>query len=144
MLKKDQALLQTKPVNIYSLYNDYAGMLLGYVLETVKDKKQAEEYVVKIFGNLAADPEVNKINTWCRLQLFAKQELANYHGSEALYNPSNKYLNQMTDEQRHIFCSFYYTKKTTTQLAKELNRSEDLIKKLLKEAFVLIRRSHDN
>ena|ERR1700761_5375570 len=144
MLKKDQALLHTKPTHIHSLYSDYAGMLLGYILQAVNDKKLAEEYVVKIFRNLAMYPHLNQVNTWSRLQQFAKQELNKYHECEAPNSSPNKYLTQMTDEQKHIFCSFYYTQKSTPEIAREVNKSEDEVRKILKEAFVLIRRSHDN
>jgi len=157
MVKQDQALLQTGPLSIYSLYDTYAGMLLGYIFEVVKDKKIAEDYLVKTFSSVAKkfnDINWDETNNWCQLQRFAKNELVAFHdalkGCETPAVPNiaaklpNKYLDQMTDEQKLIFCNIYYSKKTTAQLAVEINKPEDLIKKLLKEAFAIIRRSNEN
>jgi DNA-directed RNA polymerase specialized sigma24 family protein len=159
MDKQDQMLLAVKPVSIRSLYENYADMLLGYIFEIVKDRKLAEEYLVKIFTNISSS-NFNKLdwegtNTWCQLMRFAKNELLAFNNTVAdcetddvpaavMYKSSNKYLDRMTDEQKHVFCSFYYHKKTTAELSKELNRSEDLIRISLKEAFTIIRSSHGN
>jgi DNA-directed RNA polymerase specialized sigma24 family protein len=150
MVKKDQAVLQTKPLSIYSLYDDYAAMLLGYIFEIVKDKKLAEDYLIKTFGSVAQkfnDINWGESNSWCLLQRIAKNELAAQSGQTAEtpgFNLNNKYLSGMTDEQRLVFCSIYYSKKTTAQLAAEINKSEVLVKKLLKEAFTMIRKSNEN
>ncbi|MCC8423460.1 RNA polymerase sigma factor [Mucilaginibacter sp. UR6-11] len=157
MVKQDRALLQTKPLSVYTLYDAYAGMLLGYIFEVVKDKKLAEEYLVRTFSNVAK--QFNKINwdetnNWCLLQRFAKSELSTFNDTsknplaavikKPKAEPPNKYLDQMTDEQRFIFCNIYYSSKTTAQLAKEIGKSEGLIKQLLKEAFAVIRKSNGN
>ncbi len=157
MANQDTALLQTKPISLYKLYDVYAGMLLGYILEIVKDKQQAEDYLIKTFSNIAQQfNEINwdNTNTWCLLQRFAKNELADFTNAvaacetpaatNARHGSPNKYLDRMTDEQKHIFCNFYYYQKTTSQLAAELNKSEKLVRESLKEAFVIIKRSHDN
>jgi hypothetical protein len=156
MVKPDDALVQTKPISIYSLYDAYAGMLLGYIFEVVKDRKVAEEYLVKIFSTVAEKfTEINwyETNNWCQLQRFAKNELTAFKeavdGCEtpvtgSQHSAPNKYLDQMTEEQKHIFCNFYYNKKTTAQLSQQLNRPEDLIRRSLKEAFAIIRRTNDN
>ena len=155
MVKNDHAVLQTKPTSIYSLYDDYAAMLLGYIYEVVKDKKVAEDYLVRTFSSIAQ--KFNNINwgdsnPWCQLQRLARIELADYRKvaetyetveATSIYLP-NKYLNQMTDEQKLVFCNVYYNRKTTLQLAAEINKSEESVKKLLKEAFVMIRRSNEN
>lgn len=158
MVKQDRVLSQNKAININSLYDNYAGMLLGYIFEVVKDRSIAEEYLVKIFCKIAKtqnDKTRDEINTWCQLQRLAKTELTPfYNASEECEAPdahdvvkhrsSNKYLEQMTDEQQQIFCNFYYNKKSTAQLSSQLNISEDLIRKSLKESFAIIRRAHDN
>jgi DNA-directed RNA polymerase specialized sigma24 family protein len=155
MVKNDQAALQTKPLSIYSLYDDYAAMLLGYIFEVVKDKKVAEDYLVKTFNRVAQkfnDINWGQSNNWCQLQQIAKNELAEYnYAAEGCESPkassfsqTNKYLNKMTDEQKLVFCNIYYSKKTTAQLAAEINKSEELVKTLLKEAFTMIRKSNEN
>jgi uncharacterized protein YktB (UPF0637 family) len=157
MVKQDQALLQTKPLSIHSLYDAYAGMLLGYIFEVVKDKKTAEDYLVKTFSSIAEKfNEVNwaETNNWCVLQRFAKDELASYNDKSKGWKTSsttnykgglpNKYLDRMSDEQRLVFCNIYYSKKTTAQLAQEINKSEELIKQLLKDAFAIIRTANEN
>jgi DNA-directed RNA polymerase specialized sigma24 family protein len=157
MVKRDQALLQTKPLSIHSLYDAYAGMLLGYIFEVVKDKKTAEDYLVKTFSTIAAhfnDINWAETNKWCLLQRFAKSELTAFNEivksykttAEANYAGSlpNKYLNKMSDEQKFVFCNIYYSKKTTAQLANETNKSEETVKQSLKEAFAIIRTTNGN
>src|SRR4051812_2104367 len=107
MVKNDQAVLQTKPLSIYSLYDDYAAMLLGYIYEVVKDKKVAEDYLVKTFSSVAQkfnDINWGESNSWCQLQRIAKTELTAYKqaaqscetAEAAINNLPNKYLNKMT------------------------------------------------
>lgn len=153
-----QALSATKPISIRGLYEEHAGMLLGYLFEIVKDRKLAEEYLAKIFTDIARqfhEADWSGNNTWCRLQRLAKNELAQFNDTIQdcedhttsgflMQNSHNKYLDQMTDEQKQLFCSVYYHRKTTVQLSKELNKPEDLIRKLLKEAFAIIRKSCEN
>lgn len=57
---------------------------------------------------------------------------------------ANKYLDRMTGEQRQIFCSVYYHRYTIAQLAIELDKPEDSINKILKEAFAVIKQSHES
>jgi uncharacterized protein YktB (UPF0637 family) len=154
MVKQGEALLQTKPVSIYKLYDSYAAMLLGYIQEVVKDQLIAEEYLLKTFDTVAKkinDINWHESNNWAQLLRLAKIELTPFH--DALKAPSlvpvtnsipNKYLDKMTDEQRFVFCSIYYSKKTTAQLSKEINKPGELIKTLLKEAFSIIRESNES
>jgi DNA-directed RNA polymerase specialized sigma24 family protein len=157
MLKKDYALLKNKPLNVYSLYDEYAGMLLGYLIGVVKSKALAEDYLVKTFNSLSqnyTDINWDETSKWCCLQRFAKNELLSYHptsnNSEAsaeIKNVNggshNKYLDKMTEEQRLVFNCIYCNKKTVAQLSEEINKPEYLIKKLLKEAFAIIRGAHE-
>jgi uncharacterized protein YktB (UPF0637 family) len=88
------------------------------------------------------------------LQRIAKSELASFNDTSKGWNtPSttnykgglpNKYLDRMNDEQRFVFCSIYYSKKTTAQLAAEINKPEEQIKQSLKEAFAIIRKANEN
>ncbi|MES2425376.1 MAG: sigma-70 family RNA polymerase sigma factor [Bacteroidota bacterium] len=150
MLKKEDTLLKNKPLTVYSLYDEYAGMLLGYLIGVVKNKAIAEDYLVKTFSSLAKN--FNNINwdeasKWCHLQRIAKNELLAYYENpnkhELFTNSQNQYLDKMTEDQQLVFNYFYFHKKTVSQLCEEINTSEDLVKKLLKEAFSIIRKSHE-
>ncbi|HTH83636.1 MAG TPA: hypothetical protein VL490_11915 [Mucilaginibacter sp.] len=155
MVKQNEALLQTKATTIHSLYDAYAGMLMGYIFEIVKDKTLAEEYLVKAFSSV--NKQFNEINwsdnKWCLLQRIAKNELTEFYKALKDCDPPvtaintnspNKYHDRMTDEQKHIFCNFYYNKRTSAELSQELNKPEKLIRAQLKEAFAVIKTSHDN
>lgn len=146
MVKQDQS-THTKLLDINSLYDAYAGMLFGYIFEVVRDRKTAEDCLVKTFSSIAEkfnETSWDEGNTWCRLQRFVKNEMAAfYRATESNEAPAalpNIYLNEMTDEQRLVFCNIYYSKKTTAQLAAEMNKPETDIKQLLKTAFAVIRK----
>src|SRR4051812_25989851 len=111
MVKQDETLLQTRPISIRSLYDAYEGMLLGYIFEVVKDKKIAEQYLVKTFSTIADNfKDINwaETNKWCLLQRFAKGELTAFTEVAKTYQTKantnfagglpNRYLNKMTDE----------------------------------------------
>lgn len=154
MVKQNQAMPQTKSAGIHSVYDRYAAMLLGYIFEVVGDKKVAEDYLAKIFNGLAQnfnDIDWSMGNNWLLLQRYAKNQLVKFDSAAegcqtqfSHYNLKNKYLNKMTGEQKLVFCNIYYSKKTTAQVAAEINKPEELIKKLLKEAFTIIRTSNEN
>jgi DNA-directed RNA polymerase specialized sigma24 family protein len=157
MKKQGKALLQTKPPGIHILYDNYAAMLLGYINEVVKDKAVAEEYLLKTFNTIAQKINCtnwSENNNWVQLLRFAREELIPFYdtvkGCEAPAvasindNIAYKYFDKMTADQKHVFCSIYYSKKTTAELSAEINKSEDLIKTLLKEAFCIIRRLNEN
>ncbi|GAA4086108.1 sigma factor-like helix-turn-helix DNA-binding protein [Mucilaginibacter panaciglaebae] len=155
MAKQDQEILNTKPLSIRSIYDAYAGMLLGYIFEVVKDHKIAEHYLVKTFCRIAEkfnETDWGETNISCQLRRFAKNELVDFYKLAEDYeipahNRSatlqNVYLNQMTDEQKLVFCNIYYGRITTAQLAAEIKKPEAEVKQLLKEAFAVIRRLHE-
>jgi hypothetical protein len=142
-----EALLQTHKQTKQGLYNSYAGMLLGYIFRVVKGNDVAEQYLVEIFNALQPEDidEMTQpgVNTYCRLQQLARKKLSvnNNDGSVATNNAaqSNKYIDLMNPDQRLVFCGVHYQGKTTAKLAIELNRSETIIRQLLKESFTIIR-----
>jgi hypothetical protein len=157
MVKQGEALLQTKPVSIHTLYDSYAAMLLGYIHEVVRDQTVAEEYLLKTFNTVAKKFDVinwHETNNWPQLLRLAKIELTPFHDTlKGCETPAtggkdniitNKYLDKMTAEQRLFFCSIYYSKKTTAQLSEEINKPGERIKTLLKEAFTIIRESNES
>lgn len=138
-----------------ALYDEYAGVLLGYIYEVVKDHAMAEQYLVSVFNELPGHlHEIIQpgLNTYRQLQLLTRKVLANYFETipvckttdpEKNYLPSttNKFLLGMTKEQQLIFCSIHYQGKSISVLAAEMKKPEEVIKKLLQQAFTAIRRA---
>lgn len=154
-----QALTQNRPESVRNLYDRHAGMMLGYILGVVKDRKLAEKYLVQIFCDLSQhfhEIDWDSTNNWCLLQRFAKEKLTSFTDEGArenetdetseleLRNSGDKYLGKLTDEQKLIFCEVYYRGKTVTVISVELKKTEDLIRKTLKEAFAIIRKGCEN
>ncbi|WCT11851.1 sigma factor-like helix-turn-helix DNA-binding protein [Mucilaginibacter jinjuensis] len=148
-----QIILKQAPYSLHDLYDRYAGMLLGYLSEAVKDRKLAEQHLVNIFNIIPQHlDELNTAdtNTWCQLQRLAKKHLTGSSVKETgghevgngiiIEKGRNKFLDQMSNEQQTVFCAVYYNHKTIMQLADELNKPEELIRKALREAFAIIRK----
>ncbi|OCX52309.1 hypothetical protein BEL04_12600 [Mucilaginibacter sp. PPCGB 2223] len=148
--------LKTKTVSIQSLYESYGAMLLGYIIAIVKDKELAENYLVKVFGCIAArfaHIEWDESSAWHQLRRLASQELSAftdtvkacgyYGGQPDATLTGNKYVSRMTDEQRQVFCNIYYHQYTVAQLALGLDKTEAAVNKILKEAFTIIKQSHE-
>jgi len=155
MLKINRQLsVDSNAENIRILYDRHAGMLLGYIIEVVQDRKLAEEWLVKLFCELSVhfnDINWESTNSWCQLQRFAKNKLADYNQTNkqletnkitglVMHSGRNKYLEQLTDEQKVVFCDVYYHGKSTAAISTELNKPEDVIRKTLKEAFAIMRK----
>lgn len=142
-----------------SLYNRYAGMLLGYLLEVVKSAPVAEQCLVEIFSDLqfAEIQSITKpgVNTFCQLQQIARRKLASFTSTVAdcegqdthakgIAIKGNNIIDLMGPEQQHVFCGMHYHGKTTAMLASELNKPEDAIKRILKESFTIIRNQRND
>ncbi|WP_316840207.1 hypothetical protein [Pedobacter gandavensis] len=148
-----QVIIDHPAQSIRCLYDQHAGKLLGYIFEVVKDRKLAEEYLVKIFSALSLlhqNQEQEGVSNWCQLLKFAKTKLLLFHvvkGYEEVYDlkgmalahPVNDYLDQLNEAQRKVFCEVYHHGKTISALAIALNTTEDLTRKTLKEAFLIMR-----
>ncbi|MDN3549450.1 hypothetical protein [Mucilaginibacter aquaedulcis] len=135
---------------VHKLYHKYAGMLLGYIFDVVKNETIAEQYLIAVFRD--AIHELNEfanedLSTFCYLHAITRKKLAEYfrdttyHNRES-YNSNNKYLRQMSFEQQFVFCGIHWQGKTTSSLAAELNKPEESIRKILKDCFTIIRNSN--
>lgn len=156
MLKIDrQVLVESKPESIRSLYDRYAGMLLGYVHEIVKDSKLAEECLVHIFCQLSAEFGAENSEgprNWVQLQRYARAQLMPYAAVSAktvangheLRRSDDPFLAALSAEQKRVFVDIYYYGKTPVMLATDLNKTEEFIRKTLKEAFAILRKSGEN
>ncbi len=148
-----QVTIDHQSQSIRCLYDRHAGMLLGYIFEVVKDRKLAEEYLVKIFSALSLLREKQEeadINTWCELLRYAKAKLlllhvqsrqdeTEVHTGMSVVRPANTYLDKLNEFQRRVFCEVYHHGKTISALSIALNTTEDLTRKTLKEAFLIMR-----
>ncbi|MES2278980.1 MAG: sigma factor-like helix-turn-helix DNA-binding protein [Bacteroidota bacterium] len=135
-----------------AVYDEYAGLLLGYIYEVVKDQHTAEQYLVSVFNELPQ--HLHSIvqpgaNVYQRLQLIARKMLAGFFETIPACNPGdkshlparpNKFLHRMSEEEQLIFCNIHYNGKSISTLALELNKPEEAIKKILQQAFAAIRR----
>lgn len=133
-----------------SFYDRYAGMLLGYIFEVVKDRELAKEYTVEVFTKFAHTADQHSTdNVWLQLQRTAKTQLAGFYQSVALCEDysvnymQNSHVSQMSAEQRNIFCAVYYHGKTTADLAAQFNKQESEIRKTLREAFTFIKQRRE-
>lgn len=157
MLKIEETLTANNSAQLRELYDNYGGMLLGYISEIVKDKKMAETYFLKIFSHISQEidsSEVAEVYSWPQILRYTRSKLATFadplknvvtHPSETIkYSEQHPALNQLTDEQRKIFCDTYYYGKTTGAISIELNQPEALIRKTLREAFNIIRTGSGN
>jgi len=139
---------------VQELYNQYAAKLLGHIFEVVKNMNIAEQYLIAVFKDVPNElNELSKseVNSFCYLQAMARKKLTNFFESvndcavadqvPATANPNNKYVGMMTLEQQLVFCGVYWHGKTITKLAAELDKTEETIKRVLKECFTTIRNS---
>jgi len=149
-----RALINNNHTTVRSLYDRHAGMLLGYIFEIVKDRKLAEEYLVEIFCDISQHfNELNwdGVNNWCQLQRFTRRKLSQLTHAELFGERigitnglNNRYAEHFTAEQHLVFHDVYYYGKSIEVISRELNKPEDSIRKTLKEAFAIMRRSCEN
>ena len=140
---------------VQNMYNQYGAMLLGYILDVVKNRTVAEQYLVAVFKDLPYQVQEiarPQLNSFCYLQLIARKKLSSFFNSiddcatvekkqSGTINSNNKYIVLMSHEQQLVFCGVYWHGKTACILAAELGKTEDAIKKILKECFTTIRNS---
>jgi hypothetical protein len=145
---------QSRLLLVHKLYQQYAGMLLGYIVDVVKNQAVAEQYLVAVFKDVP--PELDEltnqnVSPFCYLQAMARKRLAGYFKNTIHPNPedsgkpsicNNKYTQQMTPEQQIVFCGVHWQGKTIAGLAAELNKPEESIRKILKDCFTIIRSSN--
>lgn len=133
-----------------AIFESYGSALLGYIVGIVNDKTKAEDYLVEIFkviSRFANELMHPGVNTWLRLQQLTKNFLYNNRqaGSTEIDHQfdgalqSNKYLNLLTAEQKHVFCGIHYGNKSVQALANELCTDENSVRRCLRGALSVIR-----
>lgn len=154
-LQNSASVGQSRLLLVHKLYQQYAGMLLGYIGDVVKNQAIAEQYLVAVFKDVPyeLDELTNEgVNTFCHLQSMARKKLADYFINTPHQNDGksenkppicdNKYTRQMTHEQQLVFCGVHWYGKTIATLTTELNKPEEEIRKILKDCFTIIRSSN--
>lgn len=160
MLKIDKQIHpESRLSQIQELYNKYASMLFGYINEVVKDPQLAEDHLVKIFCNISNQFDKtnwDEINSWRQLHQFAKNKIAGFseipkingsaRASKDRFKPDSggKYAARLSEDQQKVFCYSYHHGKTLDAISRELNKPVDSIRRLLKEAFIIIRQDCGN
>lgn len=149
MGKDENITTKQNSYSVHELYDKYSGMLFGYIYEIVKDTELAEQQLISFYSTIKeqlSEINVESINTWCQLQRLIKKHLsANFSHSIpvetdlTVSHTSNKFLSKMTSEQQYVFCNVYYNGKTVTDLAYLLNKPEELVRRDLKGAFVVLK-----
>ncbi len=140
-----------KLTSVRNLYDNYGAALLGYIYGIVKNYSTAEHYLIEVFKEVPLNLEEyseSRFGTLCHLQLIARKKLStlfeNINNQGVVDSVSetgdNKFIEQMTPDQRHVFCGLHYSGKTIAVLAAELNRPEETVKRILKDSFTHIRK----
>lgn len=140
--------------DIQSLYARYSAMLLGYIIEVVKDHKLAEDYLIKVFCELsktkAFTADAAESLSWNQLRVFATGILpasdnhsSDFTASHAVAHQTDK-LFHLNADQQFVFNSVYYHGKSITAIAVKLNKTEDTVKKILKSAFAAMKGNREN
>ncbi|RZK81295.1 MAG: hypothetical protein EOO92_05040 [Pedobacter sp.] len=142
--------LKIAATDISSVYDRYAGMLLGFISQIIKNKEQAEEKMITIFSELGKAVYVNhsaraediRINSWNDLRVFALNFLPAQNSSTL---PTASPVNgKLTELQQQVFNIAYYQKRSINEIAAQLNQTEDSIRKALREAFAVMKGNREN
>jgi hypothetical protein len=150
MLQTTHQAIQVRNSALQEAYKKYGGMLYGYLLSVLKDEGKAGQSLINIFDDMAkAIDETGECGpyTWCGLYRTAKSKLIHLLNDDdeadhtlLVFALGRSMYEEMSDLQRQIFYETYYNCKMVGELAAKLNQSEELIRKALKEAFLIIRR----
>jgi hypothetical protein len=146
-LASTEASLQTSTQTKQDLFNQFGGMLFGYISEVVKNKTLAEQCLVDIFNHLQLSDihDITRpgINTFIYLQDITRNKLAAFAADTntpaTITVKGNKFIDLMNPNQQQIFCGIHYHGKSIAQIAAELNKTEDAVRELLRECFNIIR-----
>lgn len=122
------------------LYNRYADILNGYLIHITGNPEEAEEQLSKVFNCIHRElgtTAVKVINNWPALLNFTKKTLVlhkRYLTKDA--NPFDYYL---SDEQWEVFYGSYYRAKSVSEIAIDLKKPKEEVRKILRATMSLIR-----
>ncbi|WP_295767031.1 hypothetical protein [uncultured Mucilaginibacter sp.] len=148
-IEKAQHLTNSEILATRALFYRYGSWLLGYIVEIVKDHEVAEQYLADIFKEVPY--KINELSgtgsdSWKQLRMLAQAKLkAAYHrnlSGKDFFAERVKFdgvVSSLTIEQQIVFCGVYYYQKSTTILAHELNSTDAEVKRILREAFMMMK-----
>lgn len=132
-----------------ALYYRYSSWLLGYLIEVVQDYSIAEQYLIEVFKEVPyrlEEFEGPDSQRWKNLRKLAQSKLRGVRvrdfkddGMSTERIKFDGFVSNLTIEQQIVFCGVYYYQKPTSTLAQELNMADTDVKRILKEAFTMIK-----
>lgn len=154
-MQRPETINQDHLIQVRQLYQQYGAALFGYLIEVFKDRVVAEQCLVDFFKDLPNElEELSKpgVNVFRHLQVALRKKAALYARSvrvivatgaapDDVTDGKNKFTAPMNNDERLVFCGIYRHGKTIADLAAELGKSEDTIRRILKECFTSIRNS---
>lgn len=134
------------------LYGRYGGMLYGFILQFIPDRKEAEELLANIFIKLTTKLQEacqSPLSVYCWMQLEARKMILEHereNQNESLlaniHQIPSSYLNLLrraTEEQRWVFRELFMKGRQKEELALQLSQDCVYIDKLLRESLGIIR-----
>jgi len=136
-LEQERKKIRHNP-DLRAIYNQYSGMLLGYLTEIVKDNRKAEDHLVNIFYEISKLPlqQIQQLFNWNRLRRFALRQLP---PQNTILSGNGVVHTILSNEQQYVFDSIYYNNLSLTEIAERTGQSEETVRKILKEAFNLMK-----
>ncbi|MFT3827785.1 MAG: hypothetical protein QM731_27960 [Chitinophagaceae bacterium] len=146
---------QSPRVAVEYLYSEYSAMLLGYTMQFIPDKKEAEEVLMLIFerlsGRLHEIPEAI-LSVYCWLQIESRKIILDYKQGcrknapleNVTVNNNTSYSSLLTDaseKQRTVFIEMYINGRSAQEVALQLQTDTTSVKQLLRESLIIMRKN---
>lgn len=150
-----QAIIQQNPGKaIEVLYSGYSNLLLGFILQFIPDKNEAEKVLMLIFDKLYS--KLNEIDgtplsifSWLQIQsrkIILEYKNENVSINESAHNVigSNGYvqlLHNASEIQRKVFIEMYINGYKAQEVASQMNIETALVQQLLRESLIIMRKN---
>ncbi len=147
---------QSPALAIEYLYTRYSSMLLGFTLQFISDKKDAEQVLMlifeKVYDKMAEIPDA-VLSVYCWLQAEARKVILDHKnkttasscnsGIVSSHNRSyyEPLLQEATDQQRTVFIEMYINGRSIQQVAAQLQADTASVQQLLRESLLIIRKN---
>ncbi|WP_443939271.1 hypothetical protein [Pedobacter sp. MW01-1-1] len=129
------------------LYDQYGGMVMGYMFGVVKERNLAQEYLIQFFSEISTDffdAKLTSAQVWCALYKLAKSYLSMVLvkgiGNEAAGTAIPvQGLQDLSSGHRAVFHSVYNGEMAITELSDAQSTHPDEVKKMMRETFITMR-----
>jgi hypothetical protein len=151
---KDQLTYGKEPA-ISFLYNRYSAMLLGFTVQFIPDRGEAEKVLAAIFDHIAnrlQDACTSSMGVYCWLQAEARKIILDYkNNGQHLKNPAPgfdmqtkacyaAFLQDASTEHQAVFRELFYNGRKKEEVARCLQKDIANIDRLLRECLQIIRK----